>query len=73
MREEEDNLCYLALSAKVPCRAALIGHNFLPGILHVLVQPEQLCVCVCVCVVCDIRRLHMGVYTRMCIQNKRNF
>ena len=75
MREEEDNLCCLVLSAKVPCRVALIGHSSPPGILHGLVQPEQLYVCVCVCVyvVCDVRRLHMGVYTRTCIQNQRYF
>ena len=70
MREEEDNLCCLVLSAKVPCRVALIGHSSPPGILHALVQPEQLYVCVCVC---DVRRLHMGVYTRICIQNQRYF
>lgn len=64
MREEEDNLCCLVLSAKVPCRVALIGHSSPPGILHALVQPEQLYVCVCVC----MWYVMYADYTWVCIQ-----
>ena len=70
MREEEDNLCCLVLSAKVPCRVALIGHSSPPGILHALVQPEQLYVCVCVCGMWCTQITHGCVYKDMYTKSK---
>ena len=64
MKEEEDNPCCLALSARAPCRAALTGHSFPLGTLHVPVQPEQLRVYVSGMFIYGEHTLHIGVYTR---------
>ena len=70
MKGEEDNPCCLALSARAPCRAALTGHSFPPGTLHVPVQPEQLHVYASgmyiyiYTYIYIYGELHSGVYTR---------